>query len=186
MVTEVFANKFGYREGDSLTLISPTGTRRYRIAGVYYDYASDRGLIAMHRPYFEKFWQDDKLNNIGVYLHDKSQAERIVQQIRAEFADRAPILAYSNFGLRSRVLDVFDQTFAITYVLQFVAMIVAAMGVISSLMAIIFERRREIGMLRAVGASVDQVRNMTLIEAGLMGILASAWALPVALCLPSF
>ncbi len=174
LVTEVFANKFGYREGDSLTLTSPTGTRRYRIAGVYYDYASDRGLIAMHRPYFEKFWQDDKLNNIGVYLHDKSQAERIVQQIRAEFADRAPILAYSNFGLRSRVLDVFDQTFAITYVLQFVAMIVAAMGVISSLMAIIFERRREIGMLRAVGASVEQVRNMTLIEAGLMGILASA------------
>jgi putative ABC transport system permease protein len=42
VVTEVFANKFGYREGDSLTLISPTGTRKYRIAGVYYDYASDR------------------------------------------------------------------------------------------------------------------------------------------------
>ena len=173
VVTEVFANKFGYREGDSLTLVSPTGTRKYRIAGVYYDYASDRGLIAMHRAHFEKFWQDNKLNNIGVYLHDKSQAERIVEQIRKTFADRAPILVYSNLGLRRRVLDVFDQTFAITYVLQFVAMAVAAMGVISSLMAIILERRREIGILRSVGASAEQVRNITLIEAALMGVMAS-------------
>jgi putative ABC transport system permease protein len=127
----------------------------------------------MHRAHFEKFWQDNKLNNIGVYLHDKSQAERIVEQIREAFADRAPILVYSNLGLRRRVLEVFDQTFAITYVLQFVAMAVAAMGVISSLMAIILERRREIGILRSVGASAEQVRNITLIEATLMGILAS-------------
>jgi hypothetical protein len=38
----------------------------------------------MHRAHFEKFWQDNKLNNIGVYLHDKSQAERIVEQIRED------------------------------------------------------------------------------------------------------
>lgn len=173
LVTEVFANKFGYGEGDSLTLVSPTGVHRFRIAGVYYDYASDRGLIALHRPHFEKFWLDKKLNNIGVYLYNPEQAERIVRQIRAEFAERAPILVYSNLGLRARVLDVFDQTFAITYALQFVAMAVAAMGVISALMAIIFERRREIGVLRSVGASAEQVRNITLIEAFLMGILAS-------------
>ncbi len=174
VVTEVFSNKFGYKAGDSLSLVSPSGTRQFRVAGVYYDYASDRGLISLHRAHFEKFWNDNKLNNIGVYLHDRTQAERIVELVRDRFKESASILAYSNFGLRQNVLNVFDQTFAITYVLQLVAMAVAAMGVISSLMAIIFERRREIGVLRSVGASAEQLRNITLIEAFLMGVIASA------------
>lgn len=172
-VTEVFANKFGLKTGDRISLQTPSGEKTFNIAGVYYDYASDRGLILMHRAHFEKFWNDDKLNNIGVFLKDKSQADALVQHLREQFQGVAKIVVYSNYGLRQNVLGVFDQTFAITYVLQFVAMAVAAMGVISSLMAIIFERRREIGVLRSIGASIEQVRNITLLEAFLMGIIAS-------------
>ncbi len=172
-VTEVFANKFGLKTGDKFSLQTPSGEKTFTIAGVYYDYASDRGLILMHRAHFEKFWNDDKLNNLGVFLADKSDAERLVNHLREKFQGVAKIVVYSNYGLRQNVLSVFDQTFAITYVLQFVAMAVAAMGVISSLMAIIFERRREIGVLRSIGASIEQVRNITLIEALLMGIIAS-------------
>ena len=127
----------------------------------------------MHRAHFEKFWSDTKLNNLGVFLKEKSDAERLVNHLREKFQGTAKLVVYSNYGLRQNVLGVFDQTFAITYVLQFVAMAVAAMGVISSLMAIIFERRREIGVLRSIGASIEQVRNITLIEAFLMGIIAS-------------
>lgn len=172
-VTEVFANKFGLKTGDAFSLQTPSGEKTFKIAGVYYDYASDRGLILIHRGHFEKFWNDDKLNNLGVFLKDKSQANALVQHLREKFQGVAKIVVYSNYGLRQNVLSVFDQTFMITYVLQFVAMAVAAMGVISSLMAIIFERRREIGVLRSVGASIEQVRNITLIEAFLMGIIAS-------------
>lgn len=173
IVTEVFANKFSVRAGDTLSLQTPSGMRRFRIAGVYFDYSSDRGLIMVHRAHFEKLWQDTQLNNLAVYLKDKSQVEKVVSEIREKFKDSASILVYSNFSLRKNVLEVFDQTFSITYALQFIAMMVAAMGVISSLSAIIFERKREIGVLRSVGASAAQVRNITLIEAGLMGVIAS-------------
>ncbi len=172
-VTEVFSNKFGLKTGDAFSLQTPSGEKTFTIAGVYYDYASDRGLMLMHRAHFEKFWNDDKLNNLGVFLKEKSDAERLVAHLREKFQGVAKIVVYSNYGLRQNVLNVFDQTFAITYVLQFVAMAVAAMGVISSLMAIIFERRREIGVLRSIGASIEQVRNITLIEAFLMGVIAS-------------
>jgi len=172
-VTEVFSNKFNLRTGDKFSLQTPSGEKTFTIAGVYYDYASDRGLILMHRAHFEKFWSDTKLNNLGVFLKEKSDAERLVNHLREKFQGTAKLVVYSNYGLRQNVLGVFDQTFAITYVLQFVAMAVAAMGVISSLMAIIFERRREIGVLRSIGASIEQVRNITLIEAFLMGIIAS-------------
>ncbi|MFQ3608606.1 MAG: FtsX-like permease family protein [Chloroherpetonaceae bacterium] len=172
-VTEVFANKFGLKTGDAVSLQTPSGEKTFTIAGVYYDYASDRGLILMHRAHFEKFWNDNKLNNLGVFLKRKADAESLVLHLREKFQGVAKIVVYSNYGLRQNVLSVFDQTFAITYVLQLVAMAVAAMGVISSLMAIIFERRREIGVLRSIGASIEQVRNITLIEAFLMGVIAS-------------
>jgi putative ABC transport system permease protein len=137
----------------------------------------------MHRPHFEKFWKDTQLNNLGIFLKDKSQSEVLVSKLREQFQGVAPIVVYSNFSLRKNVLNIFDQTFAITYILQFIAMAVAAMGVISSLMAIIFERRREIGVLRSVGASAVQIRNITLIEAFLMGIIASAIGLVCGLVL---
>ncbi|MBC8043212.1 MAG: FtsX-like permease family protein [Rhizobacter sp.] len=172
-VTEVFANKFGVKEASLVRLQTPSGTRVFRVVGVYFDYTSDRGLIMIHRAHFEKIWQDTKVSNLGVYLKDKSQTDRIVKEVREKFKDTASILVYSNLSLRRNVLDIFDQTFAITYALQFIAMVVAAMGVISSLSAIIFERKREIGVLRSVGASAAQVRNMTLIEAFLMGVIAS-------------
>jgi putative ABC transport system permease protein len=176
-VTEVFANKFQRGVGDSIRLTTTDGEKMFKIVGVYFDYASDRGLILMHRPHFEKLWNDTKLNNIGIYLKDKSETEAFVKKLRESFQNVAPILAYSNYGLRKNVLDVFDQTFAITYILQFVAMIVAAMGVISALSAIIFERKREIGVLRSIGASAEQVRNITLLEALLMGVMASGLGL---------
>jgi putative ABC transport system permease protein len=172
-VTEAFSNKFGINEGDSLTLTTAFGQRRFRVAGVYYDYATDRGLVLVHRPTFEKYWLDTKVTNIGIFLKDKSQTDRIVQQIRDHFKTDASIVVYSNYALRQNVLKIFDQTFAITYALQFVAMLVAAMGVISSLTAIIFERKREIAVLRSMGASARQVQNITLIEAFLMGVIAS-------------
>ncbi|MCS6989766.1 MAG: FtsX-like permease family protein [Chloroherpetonaceae bacterium] len=182
-VTEVFSNKFGLKMGDRFSLPTPSGEKTFTIAGVYYDYASDRGLILTHRAHFEKIWNDDKLNNLAVFLKDKRAAEPLVKRLREKFQGVAKIVVYSNHGLRQNVMSIFDQTFAITYVLQFVAMAVAAMGVASALMAIAFERRREIGVLRAVGASAEQVRNVTLLEAFLMGVIASILGVACGVCL---
>lgn len=183
VVTEVFSNKFGLKTGDRFSLPTPSGEKTFEIAGVYYDYASDRGLILTHRATYEKLWNDDKVNNLAIFLRDKRETERFVSRLREKFQGVAKIVVYSNYGLRQTVMSVFDQTFAIAYVLQFVAMAVAAMGVASALMAIIFERRREIGVLRAIGASAEQTRNITLIEAFLMGAIASTLGLACGLCL---
>jgi putative ABC transport system permease protein len=70
-------------------------------------------------------------------------------------------------------MRVFDQTFRITYALQAIAVMVAVLGVISTLTALILQRGRDIGVLRAVGALRGQVRKMVLIESGLLGLIGS-------------
>jgi putative ABC transport system permease protein len=79
----------------------------------------------------------------------------------------------SNAGLRKRVLEVFDQTFAITYALEAIAVLVAVLGVATGLSSNILERRREIGMLRSLGLTRRGVLWSVVGEAGFLGIISA-------------
>ena len=68
---------------------------------------------------------------------------------------------------------IFDRTFAITYALEAVAVIVAVIGVAGALLAVVIDRRRELGLLRFLGAASRQIRKLILVEAGLLGLLAT-------------
>jgi putative ABC transport system permease protein len=75
--------------------------------------------------------------------------------------------------LKARVLEIFDQTFAITYALETVALVVAALGILNTLVASVLERTREIGVLRSVGFTRGGIRRTVLCEAAVMGLLAN-------------
>jgi len=80
---------------------------------------------------------------------------------------------FSNRDLRREALRIFDRTFAITYALEAVAVLVAVMGVAGALLALVIDRRRELGLLRFLGAASGQVRKLIVVEAGLLGLLAT-------------
>src|SRR5690606_36081009 len=75
------------------------------------------------------------------------------------------------------------QTFAVTYALQLITVLIAAVGIFDILTALLLERRREIAMLRAVGASAAQIHRMTYIEFGLIGLFAWIIGVAAGLCL---
>jgi putative ABC transport system permease protein len=81
------------------------------------------------------------------------------------------ILAVSNRELRNAILRIFDQTFAIAHALKVIAFVVAVLGIINSMLAMVIERERDIGILRAIGTFKGQIRKMTLVEAQLMGLV---------------
>ena len=75
--------------------------------------------------------------------------------------------------MRAEAIRIFDRTFAITYALEAVAIIVAVMGIAGALLALVIDRRRELGLLRFLGAASWQVRKLILVEASLLGLLAN-------------
>jgi putative ABC transport system permease protein len=89
----------------------------------------------------------------------------------------------SNSKLKADAIKVFDRTFAITYALEAVAVVVAVMGVAGALLALVIDRRREFGLLRFLGASTEQIRKLILVEAGLLGLLANIAGLALGLVL---
>lgn len=183
IVTESFARKHGVREGDRLPVQTPGGLAEFRVAGIYYDYTSDRGLMMMDQALFEKWWRDSRVQSLAVYLAPGADGEKIAASFRQRFSPGGEFLVYSNRALRERILAIFDQTFAVTYVLRAIAVIVAVVGIFLSLTALVIERERDIGILRSLGASRGQVRGIFLTEAALLGGIASALGLAAGACL---
>src|SRR3979490_2184907 len=93
------------------------------------------------------------------------------------------LIVYTNGALRARILAVFDQTFAVTGILRVIAVLVAIVGIFLALTALVIEREREIGVLRAVGASRGRGRGLLLSEAALLGTVASGLGIAAGMCL---
>jgi len=172
VVSEPFTYKHHVRTGDTITLALGDSRPSFRIADIYYDYGSERGSILMDRQTMLRYLPDPTPSNLAIYVAPNASVENVRQEITQASAGYRVLVA-SNRDLRTEAIRIFDRTFAITYALEAVAVIVAVMGVAGALLALVIDRRREIGLLRFLGAAAEQVRKQILVEAGLLGLLAN-------------
>ena len=172
IVSEPFTYKHRVKRGDTITLALGETRASFRIADVYYDYSSERGTVLMERGTLLRYLPDATPTNLAVYVAAGASAERVRREIEQAAVGRR-ILIFSNRDLRGEAIRIFDRTFAITYALEAIAVIVAVMGIAGALLALVIDRRREIGLLRLLGAATGQVRKLILVEAGLLGLLAN-------------
>ena len=183
LVSEPFEHRYHVHGGDSLSIPTPDGFRSFTVAGVYYDYARDAGVVAITRDNFIRHWHDDRVMSAAVYLKNPSQVDASAALIRQRYNQHGEFLIFSNRAIRERVFEIFGQTFRITGVLRGIAVAVAIIGIFLTLTTLVSEREREIGVLRAIGASRLQIRGIVLIESSLIGLLASLLGMVAGLAL---
>jgi putative ABC transport system permease protein len=174
VVSEPFANKHHVKRGDSITLALGSDRAAFRVVDVFYDYSSERGTVVMDRATALKYLPDPAPASLAIYVSPGAS----LADVRREIEDLAAagdhrIMIFSNRDLRTQALMIFDRTFAITYALEAVAVLVAVVGVAGALLAVVIDRRRELGLLRFLGAASWQIRKLILVEAGLLGLLAT-------------
>ena len=172
LVTESFSLRHKVKAGDRIRLNTPKGEIDFSISGIFYDYSTDWGMILMEKRLYQSLWNDETLHSAGIYLQEGVSHEAFKRMIRERFSKPYQLFLVSHRELRSEILKIFDQTFAITYSLELIALIVAFLGIINSLNALIIERQRDIGIFRALGAFRKQVEKTVLIEAGMIGFFS--------------
>ncbi len=182
-VSEPFSFRFNVGVGDTLTLPTDVGDRAYSIAGVYYDYGNDLGVVLMDERTFLQSFRDPGYTGTALTAAPGVDPADLVARARATAEGRQQVTVQSNRALRQASLDIFDQTFVVTSVLRLLAVGVAFVGVLSALMALQLERRRELAMLRAQGMTPGELRRMVFAQTGLMGLWAGVLALPLGLAL---
>jgi len=182
VISESLSLIFNKQPGDSIQLPTPAGPQSFRIAAVYYDYSSNRGSAVMDRSTYERLLgQSANIKtsrvlptSLSVFLAPGASSDETIRRIEAALSDRYQLEFSTNQQLRREAIRIFDSTFAITYSLEAIAISVAALGVISMLLTLVLERRRELSILTLIGASRLQVRRMLVIEAVIIGSVAEA------------
>lgn len=185
LVSESFANLNGMDSGDtgSLTLNTDYGEKPFEIAGIYYDYGYQRGVILMADPVYRKYWRDGLISSLSVYGSQGTASDILLAGIRSELTDYDNLVIRSNKGLRERALGTFDRTFEITRTLRVLVAVVAFMAVFSSLMSLQLERARECGILKSLGMTSVSLTGMTLAENLYIGMTAAVLSVPLGLVL---
>ena len=179
IVSEPYAYRYNINVGDVIRLPSDKGEREFAVAGIYYDYGTDIGLVSIAHHTYLKYWNDDKLSGILVYAHQGVDIDQLMDSIRELTNPDEEIIIQSNKSLLNVSIQVFDRTFLITKVLQTLAIIVAFIGVLSALMAIQLERNKEFGVLRATGLTPGQLWKLVILQTGIMGLISGLFAVPI-------
>lgn len=156
IISEPLARKAHLGVGDSLAIATPLGERRFSVAGVTYDYSTETGAAAMDLGTMNTVFGPGPLNSLALYLEPGREAERMVDEIRARFRG-TPLNVRSNRSLRAEVMRIFDQTFAVTRLLQVMGLLVAASGITLTLLILARERQSELAVYRALGARRRQI-----------------------------
>ena len=179
LISEPYAYRRQFNTGDSLSLLTPTGNKTYRVLGIFRDYISDGGAVLMSLSLYQRDWNDRTISGVGVYFRDTADRSVAGETLRAALDDTRGIRARSNDMIRERSMEIFDRTFRITEVLRILAGVVAFLGLLSALLSIELERGREIAIFRALGLTPRQIGTLSLTQTGLLGLAAGLLAIPL-------
>lgn len=182
VVSDAFVNRFGVHPGDAIEIATPSGPARLTIAAEYNDYSTSEGTILMDRSLFSRLFHDRAVDSIAVYVRPGTTLAAARARIVRGLAPLA-VNVSTNRELRGFVLQVFDHTFAITSALYTIAIAVAVLGVITTFVALVLERRVEFALMRYVGLRVRELRELILVQAGVVGLLAGVLGVAVGVAL---
>jgi putative ABC transport system permease protein len=179
----VLAGRLELAVGSLINLQTPSGNQSFPVKGIFYDYATDGGKVVMDMHLFLRFWGETGATVFAVYLKAGQALPPVRREIEQELKNDIPIVTISNGELRAEILDIFDRTFRVTYVLELIALSVAVLGIINTLMTAITERRRELATLRALGMSRPQIQGLIFWESCYVAGLGAALGILVGLAL---
>ena len=174
MVADNLAQLQGLKLGDMLEVPAPKGLIRLPIVGIILDYSDQQGTIFMDRRLFIKYWNDDSVNVFRVYLNPGATVPDVRRRILEQYAGQRQVFVLTNQELKSYILKVTDQWFGLTSVQIAVAVLVAILGIVNTLTVSITDRRRELGVLQAVGGLRGQILRTIWLEALSIGTLGLA------------
>jgi putative ABC transport system permease protein len=171
LISENLSTKYNLHKGDTLTIIGPKGKEHFKISGVHVDYSSDLGAAMIHRKAFVRLFNDTNVDAFDLWLKPGVEPAAVRETVRAMFPGKQMYIQ-TNVEFRNEIHKAVNQIFALTDVIQLLVIVIAVIGIINTLLVSILDRTRELGVLRAVGFTREQISRLIIWEAGIMGFIA--------------
>ena len=170
-VSEPAARLYGWRPGERIVLPIAGVAPRVFVAGVWRDYARQYGAIAIDGAAYTRLTGDAERTSASIAVAPGADEAAVARDVQAALPQA--IAGHATLAkpreIRARALEVFDRSFAITYLLEAVAIVVGLAGVAATISAQTLARTKEFGMLRHVGVRRIQIVAMLATEGALLG-----------------
>jgi putative ABC transport system permease protein len=183
VASQNFLDKHGIAVGDTIALPGAQGEVRLKILGAFPDYSWNMGTLFVDRAPHRAAFNTDLVNIYDCYLPranpDKEAFQKRVQQ--SSWGAEHALFVLTQEEVREYILSTIRRVYGLAYTQQFLVAVVVALGVMAALLISVIQRRRELGLLRAVGATRGQVMRTVLAEALLMGVIGTILGLVIGL-----
>ncbi len=173
LVSENFARLYGVAVGDSVDLPGSSGAVRLRVVGTVVDFSSSRGTLMVDRARYRDAFAADGVDVFAIALPSSSADldESRRRLLRAPWAAEHAIDVMTRPALRGHILGMVGRLYGLAYLQEILVAVVAALGVVTTMLISVLQRRRELRLLRAVGATKLQVFTKVLAEAVLIDLI---------------
>ena len=172
-VSEAMVDLYGYRVGEKVVFPVGASFHEFVVAGIWRDYGRQFGAVQMQLADYQRLTEDLSINTVALWLQDGMTPDTAIEHMRRLSFGSALEISRSS-DMRALSLKIFDRSFAVTYVLETVAVIIGLLGVGASFSAQTLARAKEFGMLRHVGMTRRQILAMLAAEGGLLTALGIA------------
>jgi putative ABC transport system permease protein len=171
IVSDGFSANQHVTVGDTVEIPTPSGMLSLPVTGVVRDYSDLQGTLFIDRSVYIQYWNDTSVNIARVYVTRGSDPAQVRQRILDRLSGRYRLLVLGNTEVRAYVLKLMNQWFTMTYNQIAVAILVAVLGIVNTLTVSISDRRRELGVMQAVGGLRNQIRRTVWLEAISIGVI---------------
>ncbi|MEZ6140333.1 MAG: FtsX-like permease family protein [Zavarzinella sp.] len=172
VVSDNFAEKWKIKVGDYIPVPSPKGPIPFEVVGIGQDYSWNQGTIFIDLAVYRELFADYLVDTVHVFFDPQAEKTVAYNKLR-DYTNAKGILFQDRDSVRKYLTDVIERLYSVAYMQQYIIGIVAMLGVVNALLISIIQRRRELGLLQAIGGTRWQVMKSILWEALLMGLLGT-------------
>ncbi|HLF28528.1 MAG TPA: FtsX-like permease family protein [Anaerolineae bacterium] len=175
LLSTTVADRYGLKRGDTFELQTRRGVQAFRVAGLVSDFTSQGYVINGALETMRRYFGINDVDRFTLKLAPGADLHAVKQAIEDKYGQSRHVQVETTEDFRSRVRELTNRAFGLLDVLANIGVLVAALGVINTMMMNVLERQREIGSLRSIGMTRAQVIRMILAESGAMGAVGAVF-----------
>ena len=181
MISSTISRAEDLHAGDKIKMKTPSGWQEFEISGIFPEIANDGYVVYASRHDQIKFWKDPSVDGFDIALEPGADLDKTKASLEKLVAGISGLEVVTGKDIRDEIRDSVNQFLAILNALVVVAVIVTTLGIVNTLAMSVYERVREIGIVRAIGTSRRQVMKMVIAEAAIIGMMGAILGVVVGL-----
>ncbi len=167
-ISDFLGIKYGLKKGDMLPVNTPEGIINFKINDVFASYSTTSGFVYIDRKWLEKYWKLDDTTQFSIYLKEGVDANAFIRKVRHVLGADYSLEIMNNQELKNKIIEIFNRTFSITYAIEIISIIISLIGVVNTLLALVFEKKRELSIIRYLGGTWQQITKTFILSAGII------------------